>query len=191
MTALLELSYLEPLFGTSNPFVDMLKSEGAAFLMPSLGDLNGDGMLEVILGTAGNGDGLVYGINTGSRSFFMLSLCIFLGSAAVPRFEMVTGAGSPVDAINATFATAPAPALVDIDGDGDLDVFVGTAIGDVHFFENIGADEFHSYSDGNFRHSLQGRISRTHRCVKSVVRLALSILWCSADVHAFIWINWI
>ena len=65
MTALLELSYLEPLFGTSNPFVDMLKSiEGAAFFMPSLGDLNGDGILEVILGTDGNG--LIYGINTGS-----------------------------------------------------------------------------------------------------------------------------
>ena len=73
-TALLELSYLEPLLGPSNPFAEMLKTIGTSnIFFPALGDLNGDGLLEAIIGTSKVG--LLYGVNTGM--FFCVVVIVF------------------------------------------------------------------------------------------------------------------
>jgi hypothetical protein len=99
---------------------------------PAMGDLDGDGDLDMIVGTA---DGrLMYFENQ--------------GNAKQPRFRLVNetlttqpqGASPAGDDQNLVIAVGAnaAPALTDIDGDGDLDMFVGSASGKIFFFRNVG-----------------------------------------------------
>jgi len=96
---------------------------------PALVDIDGDGDLDLFIGTA---DGRVM--------FFENQ-----GSAKAPRWHLANPAISaqqgpdrdaPFVAINV--GANAAPALVDIDGDGDLDLFVGSASGKLWFFRNEG-----------------------------------------------------
>ena len=96
----------------------------------SLGDLDGDGDLD-LLGGASNGTIRLY-INT--------------GTASEPAF-VTQGRGTPGEAdaefqasigLPDTVGGDSAPAFADLDGDGDLDVVVGTAEGELKMFENVG-----------------------------------------------------
>ena len=87
---------------------------------PVFGDLNGDGLVDAIVGRA---DGtLGYFENT--------------GTAAAPVFTERTGAANPFNGIDV--GSASVPALADLDGDGDLDLTVGEFNGTLKYFENIG-----------------------------------------------------
>ncbi|MGH7539901.1 MAG: FG-GAP-like repeat-containing protein [Gemmatimonadota bacterium] len=83
---------------------------------PAVTDLDGDGDLELVIGTASNG----------------LFLYRNDGTPETPDF---VEAPSPFPTDMPVFAV---PAFSDIDGDGDLDLFVGGAGGGVHFFERTG-----------------------------------------------------
>jgi hypothetical protein len=84
---------------------------------PALGDLDGDGDLDLLLGTWSARVG--YYRNDGTRS--------------APAF-------TPVDTalITITRGSNTTPALGDVDGDGDLDLLVGEASGALNFYRNDG-----------------------------------------------------
>ncbi|HUF47497.1 MAG TPA: VCBS repeat-containing protein [Vicinamibacterales bacterium] len=94
-----------------------LRLTDAYHLAPALGDLDGDGDLDLILGTW-NQD-LLYFRND--------------GTAAVPKFVAdPAGTIRPPRAINAS------PVLADLDGDGDLDLLIGQSNGTIAYYRNAG-----------------------------------------------------
>jgi hypothetical protein len=84
---------------------------------PALGDLDGDGDLDLVLGTWRNQ--LLFYRNAGSRHS--------------PRFVLADSA-----LVTLTRGSHASPALADLDGDGDLDLLVGEASGSVNYYRNDG-----------------------------------------------------
>lgn len=85
---------------------------------PALGDLDGDGDLDLLLGTWR--DALQYYRNDGTRT--------------APRF--VDADSALVRLSRGSHAT---PALADLDGDGDLDLLVGESSGSINYWRNDGS----------------------------------------------------
>ncbi|HEX5068065.1 MAG TPA: FG-GAP-like repeat-containing protein, partial [Myxococcota bacterium] len=105
--------------GAQNP-LDGLNA-GFSDGTPTLGDLDGDGDLDLV---AGNYLGVfVYLENT--------------GDAASPAFVPRTGAQNPLDGFDVGYISTPV--LGDVDGDGDLDLFAGNYLGSFDSFENTGS----------------------------------------------------
>ncbi|HYE95966.1 MAG TPA: T9SS type A sorting domain-containing protein [Rubricoccaceae bacterium] len=101
------------------------------FMRPALGDLDGDGDLDLVTGEA-NGRVKVY------RN---------AGTPQAPDFPTdAAGAPTPADTLYRRTIGLPfdvgdgsAPALGDVDGDGDLDALIGTAAGEVRYYRNDGS----------------------------------------------------
>lgn len=86
--------------------------------VPTLGDLDGDGDLDAMIG---NGSG-------------SLTFIANAGTASMPVFT--TPATTPFGL--ADVGTLAAPSLADLDGDGDLDLLAGDYYGNLLFFANTG-----------------------------------------------------
>ncbi|MBW3553950.1 MAG: VCBS repeat-containing protein [Gemmatimonadetes bacterium] len=91
---------------------------------PEAGDLDGDGVLDLLVGTW-NDEVLLYR-NAGTARSAEWEL------AAEPLVELTRGSNST-------------PAVGDVDGDGDLDLLVGEASGTVNFYRNAGSATQPSY----------------------------------------------
>ena len=87
---------------------------------PALGDLDGDGDLDLI---SGEYDGVF--------SYFENT-----GSSRAPVFTQRTGDDNPLGGAN--IGNYSAPALGDLDGDGDIDLISGDEYGTFAYFENTG-----------------------------------------------------
>ena len=104
--------------------------------LPSLGDLDGDGDLDLVVGE-GSG-ALNYYRNIGSR--------------AAPSFELVSDEWNGIDP-----GRRSAPHLVDLDGDGDLDLLVGSEAEGLKLYRNTGSRTEPVFTlDGAFAVPVQG-----------------------------------
>ncbi|HVN37582.1 MAG TPA: VCBS repeat-containing protein [Myxococcota bacterium] len=109
--------------GAANPF-DFFTMPDARVGLPALGDLDGDGDLDAVVGVA-------YGIQTGTFLYLENT-----GSADSPAFVQRTGSANPLDGLGVGFVATPT--LGDLDGDGDLDLVSGEYHGTLLYFENTG-----------------------------------------------------
>jgi hypothetical protein len=100
----------------------VLSVGGAAFhLSPALGDLDGDGRDDLVVGTWRTGLRLLMSRDDGWA---------LVDSLDVPRGSHAT------------------PALADLDGDGDLDLIAGTSRGTLVRYENVGTPTAPRFADG-------------------------------------------
>jgi len=128
---------LDLLLGTFNRDVRLFRNEGTSaaprfvaasedpiadlprgsYSTPALGDLDGDGDLDLVVGES-----------SGEVNLFENA-----GGPSEPRFELVTEAISEIDV-----GSRSSPALVDVDGDGDLDLVVGEESRGIRVYRNVG-----------------------------------------------------
>lgn len=95
---------------------DRLDVGGGYHPSPAFGDLNGDGLPDVVLGTWSDELRLLRNDGTDPLTLTVTDSVI----AQIPRGRNTT------------------PALGDLDGDGDLDLLVGESSGAINYFENVG-----------------------------------------------------
>lgn len=85
---------------------------------PSFGDLNGDGLLDLVIGEASG----------------TINLYKNVGTKTAPKFELVSD-----NFQNIKVGRRSAPALVDMDADGKLDMLIGNGDGELQLWRGVGA----------------------------------------------------
>lgn len=127
----------------SNPFPNMLSE---TFSAPTLGDLDGDGDLDMLSGDEAGG--ILYFLNT--------------GTTMTPSFEQQTGEDNPFDGVIVLMDGKTAPGLADLNGDDLLDVLVGDQDGGFTYYENTGSANAPAFTEGTVPTGIVDIGNRSH-----------------------------
>ena len=100
-----------------NPFSSAMESDLGNNLIPRFHDLNGDGLIDVLLGSRNN-----------------LHILLNKGTAENAFFVKEPFPGTTISS-----SEYLAPAIADLNGDSLADILVGTNFGDFLYFENVGS----------------------------------------------------
>jgi len=131
-----------PSFSVSTKNYAMLDTINKNRLHPTLGDLDGDGDKDLLLGSA-----------DGTLTFFENTA----GTAAPATWD------SPIyNWNNIDVGDDSAPTLADLDRDGDLDLIIGNYAGLLKYFENAGTPSSPAYSPTPMTDTLSGFSATTY-----------------------------
>lgn len=131
--------------GTNNNPDFVLEQEGffskemidvGARSFPTTVDLNGDGLLDLVVGNEGY---TIYG-GTAAAS---LTLYLNVGTAENPIFQLEEKDLADVSDLGFGYAH---PAFADLDDDGDFDLLVGDDQGQLHYFKNTGVPTIYNFN---------------------------------------------
>ncbi len=108
---------------------------------PAFADLNGDGLLDLIVGVGGSSDRIAYFVNNGGTPGSASDPITFTEQNGI--WDPVLKTGNPLYGILP--GAHPVPFFVNFDGDGDMDLLTG------HNYSNVGdGEQVHYYrNDGN------------------------------------------
>jgi len=112
--------------GDGNPFngLDIAQFNVAQFIHPTFGDVDGDGDLDLVVGSTRS----VNGVNASVLDYYQN-----IGTSENPVYEKQSNSSNPFDGVEVSHGT---PVLVDVDGDGYLDVITGESGGTLQYFRN-------------------------------------------------------
>jgi len=132
-----------PLFvevtGSENP----LDGVDIQFAAPSMVDVDGDGLLDCLIG-----EGRLYTDTGGAAQNGSVHYFHNTGDATHPAFTEATPLENPFSGLNSgSFAT---PVLADLDGDADLDFYSGSGFGTFAYSRNVGTRDLPAYRDYQF-----------------------------------------
>jgi len=113
--------------GSAHPFKNV---DVGMYSMPTLGDVDKDGDIDLVVGSAFNG-------------------CAYFENVD-GTFINRTGSENPFKHIKSSNIKHSSPVLVDINRDGDLDLVLGDGEGNIHYYEQYATTEVGNNSNNTF-----------------------------------------